>query len=112
MNKQLVITGLAQETDFIDPSRTRSVLVINNGELRVSIDESSVEKVLQYVLNGHNISVDSQPKEAAAAVDEVDDEDDHITYTAGPTEPDLDADEDQDVPDDQVVDQESGIAQL
>lgn len=50
MSKKLMITGLAQETDFADIENAKTVLVINNGELRIPIDESSVQKVLEYVL--------------------------------------------------------------
>ncbi len=54
MSKKLMITGLAQETDFDDIERAKTVLIINNGALRIPIDEDSVRRILEY-------AVESQP---------------------------------------------------
>lgn len=52
MSKKLEITGLAQETDFADPQKTRTVLVINSGAHRIPIGEDSVQNLLKYAFEG------------------------------------------------------------
>ena len=50
MSTKMEITGLAQETDFSNPGITHTVLVINNGELRVPILPDAVEQVIKYAV--------------------------------------------------------------
>jgi hypothetical protein len=67
---RLEITGLAQETDFTNPEKTITILLINKGELRLRIDESSVPDLLQYALNGHSNGVSESTEEQTAGQEE------------------------------------------
>lgn len=46
----LKITGLAQETDFADPTKTATILIIDKGAVRLRIYEESVQDLLQYAI--------------------------------------------------------------
>lgn len=54
--KQLILTGLAQETDFENPEQSTFFLVFNGGELRVPISEEAAQVVIQHRFgaNGSN----------------------------------------------------------
>ncbi len=59
--KKLIITGLAQETDFERPTATYAVLVIDYGKLRIRIDESSVQQLLEYALKDYTPGQEPPP---------------------------------------------------
>lgn len=95
MPKKLEITGLAQETDFADPERTRTVLVVNNGALRLRVDEDAVQDLLKYALEGF------QTEEL-----------DTSTSTSISNGYNEEKDEEEVVPDDEEQTDEAGISQI
>jgi hypothetical protein len=45
--KQLVLTGISQETSLINPDEVLIMLVFNNGEVRVPTNEYGVNAILE-----------------------------------------------------------------
>jgi hypothetical protein len=64
--KKLVLTGLANETDFTNGEAIQYLLVFNKGELRVPVDEQSAKLVIQFMFSDEEI----EPKESEPKVPE------------------------------------------
>jgi hypothetical protein len=62
--KALVLTGLANETDFNDGEVVQYLLVFNKGELRVPVDEDSARLVLHYMFGEQAEQEDSEDEHA------------------------------------------------
>lgn len=71
---QLILTGLAQETDFENPEQSTFFLVFNGGELRVPVSEEAAQVVVQhrFTQNGSNGHTESVRGETLYQVPETD----------------------------------------
>jgi hypothetical protein len=79
--KKMVLTGLAQDTDFEDPEASSFFLVFNGGELRVPISEKAAQVVVEYQYqnneapsNGKSHPIPTHHQEELDPNDVVDDE--------------------------------------
>ncbi len=101
---KLQITGLAQETDFSDPGKTRSVVVIDNGKLRLTIRDEEIVDLLKYAVQ---VEQTEQPLEHQEQIEEEQErqgaESSPLSVVSGDEE-----DEDEEG----VLRDESGIAQI
>lgn len=73
MAKELVITGVAQETDFSDPENTNTLLVINNGALRLPLNGDHLQKLLEHALG---VADEKEPEEQVSSAAEKQEQDD------------------------------------
>lgn len=62
---QLILTGLAQETDFENPDQSTFFLVFNGGELRIPVSEEAAQIVVHHRFgqNGSNGHAEPSPGE-------------------------------------------------
>lgn len=61
------ITGLAQETDFANPEKTRSVLIIDGGRLRLTIKDEEIVELLKYAVEADQDIQEERPTQEPAA---------------------------------------------
>jgi hypothetical protein len=72
--KELVITGLAQETSLNGRAETKVILVINGGDLRLEVSEKAAEDLLKYAYSDQEENTSTAEPEQVPPSDEEDEE--------------------------------------
>ena len=95
--KQLVLTGIAQETTLQDPETTHLMLVFNNGELRLPTDDVGLNYILSYL--GNDKAAEADEEEADEELQAQHTADEYAQWLATQADAGTDDDEEYDVDD-------------
>ena len=72
MAQTLQVTGIAQETEFNDETKSvTTLLVLNKGTFRIPVDSKEAERIIAYMY-GRTDNRDTDAKDIVSEVDESD----------------------------------------
>jgi hypothetical protein len=79
--KELVITGLAQETSLNGKAETKVILVINGGDLRLEVSEKVAEDLLKYAYSDQEDTSTAEPEQVPPSDEEEEEEEEEPVAT-------------------------------